>query len=302
MARAFLSAEPAQRWGERMKVSIMTISMVVRLLQGGGNLAEGYRSMMQKVAAAGFEKVDITSLELQVLGLDTVRLALQEAGLGACSYIAFERFAQTDEPPLETRIAQSKAAADAAAALGAEVLMLAPQAGDAIGACTQEQLLADMAARWRPAARYAKTLGLHPVVENTPDQRLKLLTPAELTALLDAAPELEVVFDSGNALLALEDPAAYYSKVAPRTTHVHLKDMVEAGPGVPMTDTALDGRKLAGAPLGTGLVDLAAFAAATQRAGYQGWYTLEYNQDPGLTEEEALRRHWLLAKELLRGA
>lgn len=282
-----------------MKISIMTISMLVRVLRSGGDLAAGYRAMMEKVAAAGFEAVDITSLELEVLGLETVRQTVREAGLGVCSYIAFERFARADEPTLETRIAQSKAAADAAAALGAEVLMLAPQAGDAIGACTQEQLLADMAARWRPAARYAKTLGLHPVVENTPDARLKLLTPPQLKALLDAAPELEVVFDSGNALLALEDPAAYYAQVAQRTAHVHLKDMALAEANATMADTALDGRRFTGAPLGTGLVDLPAFVEATKQAGYDGWYTLEYYTEPGFTEEASLRNNWLWAGQLL---
>ena len=97
-----------------MKISIMTISMLVRVLRSGGDLAAGYRAMMEKVAAAGFEAVDITSLELEVLGLETVRQTVREAGLGVCSYIAFERFARADEPTLETRIAQSKAAAGAA--------------------------------------------------------------------------------------------------------------------------------------------------------------------------------------------
>lgn len=285
-----------------MKVSIMTISMLVPLLRSGGNLAAGYRHMLQEVAAAGFEKVDITSLELHVLGLEAVQRALGEVGLGVCSYIAFERFAQADEPPLEMQIAQSKAAANTAAALGASVLMLAPQAGDAIDTYTGAQLQQAMAARWGPAAGYAKTLGLHPVVENTPDARLRLLTPTELTALLNAVPELEVVFDSGNALLALEDPAAYYALVAQRTTHVHLKDMAEAPSETPMADTALDGRRLTGAPLGTGLVDLNGFAAATQRAAYQGWYTLEYYKEPGASEAASLRRSWLLAEKLLHNA
>lgn len=281
-----------------MKISVMTISMLVKCLRCG-DLAAAYRDMMRSVAAAGFGAVDITSLEIQLLGLDAVQQTVADAGLGVCSYIAFERFAQGDEPPLAARIARSRAAADTAAALGASVLMLAPQAGDAVAACTGAQLRQEMAARWSVAADYARTLGLHPVVENTPDARLRLLTSSELTALLDAVPALEVVFDSGNALLALEDPAAYYAQVARRTTHVHLKDMVPAAPEAPMADTALDGRRLTGAPLGTGLVDLPAFVAATRQAGYNGWYTLEYYCEPGFSEEASLRNNRLWAEALL---
>lgn len=288
-----------------MKISIMTLSMLLRYLQEYWRehdlqkLTDNYRQMMEMIAAAGYEKVDVTSFEISTMGQDTVHRIVTQSGLRVCSYIYLDTFAQRCNVDLAEQIKQTKAAVDAAAMLRADVLMLAPLAGEQINTYSNQQLKEEMAARWRPAVLYAKELGIHPVLENTPDLRLHLCQPDELQQMLDAVPELEVVFDSGNALLANEDPSAYFAQFAAKAAHVHLKDVRLAAADDSKADTAIDGKKYRGAPIGKGVVDLKAFVRQTRLVGYDGWYTIEFYVEDGLNVESSLVRCKAYVQQLL---
>ena len=60
---------------------------------------------------------------------------------------------------------------------------------------------------------YARQLGLHPVIEDTPNLKLCLEKADEVKEVLDAVEGLELVYDSGNMILDGEDPVEMLKKL-----------------------------------------------------------------------------------------
>jgi inosose dehydratase len=109
--------------------------------------------------------------------------------------------------------------------------------------------------------------------------------PQEIATVLERS-SVDLCLDTGHLVIGGSDPVALAERAAARVGHVHLKDV----------DGPLAARVLAGeltysdavreglyVPLGAGSVDVAAFVAALERAGYSGWYVLE--QDAMLSAE-----------------
>ena len=91
------------------------------------------------------------------------------------------------------------------------------------------------------------------------------------------SPALRVNFDTGNFLLAGQDPAAAARELGDLVVLVHLKDIKLANAdeqGHVFADPA--GRTLTGSVIGQGLVDMPAVIAVLREAGYDGWLSLEY--------------------------
>jgi sugar phosphate isomerase/epimerase len=107
-------------------------------------------------------------------------------------------------------------------------------------------------ARIEPVARRHR---LRIAVENHKD-----LTAAELAALMEALSSewVGVLYDTGNNLALLEDPAETLAALAPYALGVHLKDMA--------LQPAEDGFLLSEVPLGTGIIDLPGTVDALRRA------------------------------------
>ena len=88
---------------------------------------------------------------------------------------------------------------------------------------------------------------------------------------------LRVNLDTGNFLPVGQDPLVAAKELAEWVVLVHLKDLDLAQPGETghvFTDPA--GRSLTGSVVGEGLVDLAGIYSVLDGAGYDGWYSLEY--------------------------
>jgi sugar phosphate isomerase/epimerase len=102
-------------------------------------------------------------------------------------------------------------------------------------------------------------------IEN--EHACNLGTAAETAKILDAVkhPNLALVWDPANALVAGEDPFPYGYKLLPanRIAHVHAKDC------------HMEGHKPIWGPLGTRTVDWKGQIAALMSDGYTGWLSLE---------------------------
>ena len=71
-------------------------------------------------------------------------------------------------------------------------------------------------------ARKAADAGLQVAIENHQD-----FGSDELMAFAEeAGPNVGIALDTGNPFAVAEDPVAFAKRVAPRLTHVHLKDYV----------------------------------------------------------------------------
>jgi inosose dehydratase len=123
-------------------------------------------------------------------------------------------------------------------------------------------------------AEAARARGLRPVVH--PHAGTHVEFADEIEPLVEVA---ELCLDTGHLAYAGIEPVAAYREWAGRVPYLHLKDF--------------DPERLAGnfwgsvragafRPLGEGVVDLPALAAALEEHGYDGWAVIEQDRDPGL--------------------
>jgi sugar phosphate isomerase/epimerase len=94
-----------------------------------------------------------------------------------------------------------------------------------------------------------------------------------------AGPEVKVVWDNGNFILADEMPMHAYDALLDLTVHVHIKDFAldETGQAGLKTPT---GKAYKGADIGYGDCQVAECVAALKRDGYKGWLSLEVGGPP----------------------
>lgn len=276
-------------------ISLMTISMlgsaffVYKMDHDRENLEEYYEEMMDVVKEAGYGAVDVTSHEVMLLGEGYIKKQLKMRGLTVSSYIHFDRFALMDDG-FDGRVENAMEAVDIALKLGTRVLMLVPMAHDGIEAGQPEQLRSNMIRHWIPVADYAQKKRVHPVVEDTPDLRLCFCKAGDVKAVMDAVKGLELVYDSGNMILAGEDPVAYVKEFAGRIGFVHLKDVKILKKGKSSsTECMADGTPTQAAPTGTGVIDLKGVVRALLDSGYEGGMTVEFAKHPDKSYLESMK-------------
>ncbi len=115
------------------------------------------------------------------------------------------------------------------------------------------------------------------------------------------SPALRANLDTGNFLLVGQNPTDAARDLADLVALVHLKDFAVAPEGqTSHVYKGLDGVGYTGTAVGEGQVELARIVDILQRAGYQGWLSLEYEggQDP-LTI--GVPRSLAAARQLLNG-
>jgi len=102
------------------------------------------------------------------------------------------------------------------------------------------------------------------------------------TKLLDAifakAPELGMVFDTGNFLFAGEDCLDALSDLAPLVCHVHLKDRKSE-------------KDMSCPAPGTGCIPIKDIVTALLKEGYDGWFTVEFSSGNMLSDAETAYRN-----------
>ena len=266
-----------------LKLSLMTLNMMFRFgyqYLGIDHDAEEYEEnwleMIDLVRDSGFKAVDVTSIELMILGEEKIRRYLSERDLSVSSIIDMDSYQDTEPGSFEQKIAMHKSVMDSAVHLGTQVVMLALGARGEMENRTKESVHAALLKYFLPLSEYGKSLGLHVVVEDTPNMAFYLDRAAELAAILEQAPDLEVVYDSGNMILVHEDPVEYFKEFAGRTAHIHLKDIMKAPEGMRGAEIGEDGTPFTAAPAGTGIVDMPALIREIKNSGYEGYLTVEY--------------------------
>lgn len=284
-----------------MKLSLMTIKIFFQMLMkyqidhDMEDLLESYEEMMQLVSESGYTAVDVFSTETSLFSEKTVKHVLDRNNLKVSSYIYMAPFAAMDEDGLSDRIKEAKKAVDSAVFLETKVLMLVPQAQEETENYSSEKIREQLIRHWIPVTEYAQTRGIHTVVEDTPDLRLHLCKMQELQEILNAVPGREMVYDSGNMLLVGEDPVDYYESFTDRIAHIHLKDMQNAKEQDPLADTAWNGKKMKGAPTGTGMVHLKDLLKHIKFHGYSRYLSVEFIND----SEGDYRQSLIRSKEYL---
>ncbi len=264
-----------------MKFSLMTTTMVIDLLmelQKGRSKEEitrEYAAMLEMIAGIGIPAVEVTSIELDLFGLEEVKKQLEICHLEVGGFVHLDQYACTDSNQAEKMIALAKTRIDDAVSLGADNLMLALMAQEDVSEHSREELTKALIRNIQPIAEYGSEKGIRVSVEDTPDIRLPLCDTADTKALLDAVPDLYLTYDSGNMLLKNDSPILYLETFRDRVCHVHLKDMAYMQSGQP-GDVDVDGRVIAGCMHGEGIVDFAEIGKILRESGYRGVAVIEY--------------------------
>lgn len=201
------------------------------------------------------------------------------------------------EPPAEL-MAAARSLVDA----GGEVLLLA--------------LVAD--ADWgprRPVASHsavALARGLEVINETVSELGLttaihphvgSLVETAAEVAALDALTSVPWCLDTGHMLIGGIDPAGFVRSHADRIAHVHLKDVDGSlARRVEAKDMSLAEGTRAGLflPLGEGDADIAGVLDELERAGYEGWLTLEQDTVLGVAGRAEPRTEVARSVEFVR--
>lgn len=286
-------------------LSVQTLAMFFvpfykfRLDHDPEDLLETYTEMMDLVAGAGYEAVDVTTWEVAALGLTDVARILKERGLSVSSLICPSSIAMPDDEGISQRVEELKKCADLCAALGSHVFMIVPQAHPGIEAMSREEIHAAMERHLSPVAEYAAGKGLVTVIEDTPDLKLHLCSMTDLDEVLAAVPQLRLIYDSANMILTGEDPVEFLRHFAGRIGYVHLKDIRPALPGAIVKDIDENGKEWSTAPSGFGVVNLHAVCDELKEQGYDGGVTVEFAVDDDRNFARSLNRSREYAENLI---
>jgi len=128
----------------------------------------------------------------------------------------------------------------------------------------KDSALVDISPRLAAFAAEAASEGFTLAIEDYDNFASPCCGLASVKGLLDAAPELGCVFDSGNYLFCGEDCMRALPILENRVSHVHLKDRVS---GSDMTTPAV----------GTGCIPITFVIQRLVQGGYDGWFTVEFS-------------------------
>ncbi len=188
---------------------------------------------------------------------------------------------------LDDQLAYVHRAASTLAGVGAEIMVLGP---DAATSGYEERIRMDDA-DWKTfgdgladVRRIAGDAGLHVALH--PHWGMVIETADEIERLLHTT-DVDLCLDTGHLALAGADPREMVRRFGDRVAHMHLKDL----------DPAIAGRVRTGAigyrdavarglyrPLGQGGIDIVGVVTELDRHGYGGWWVLE--QDTVLADAE----------------
>ena len=224
------------------RISVMTMVF-------GGELSTkklGDVEMLQGLENMGFDGVELTAGRVLAEPelLDTYKAYLADSPLevtcidGPCNLIG------ADQATRDTGIDALRCAIDVAEALGAPLVLAAgSQLSGDITPADGRRMTADGLRACQPMSEAA---GITLAIEDFGVAPTLQCRAADCLDVLDQAPGVAFVFDTGNFYFAGEDPLGAFDVLAPKTCHVHLKDWVKSD-----TPQIAD---VAGAPLGAGLI------------------------------------------------
>ena len=237
----------------------------------------------------GFTPVDCVRVaaELKMEGIDWVttygedpallRKMSEDAGLTVAAHTFFLRLKEG-----ETLAGVAERSLDNACILGAPVVMIPPC--PLAGVESREEnhkRWCDMLAEVAPLAE-ARDLVL--TVENFPGPLSPFVTAEDFYKAKAIIPSLKLTFDNGNAATG-EDQLASLERCFPDIAHVHLKDWDRSETEAEGMRQMLDGAYYRPALIGEGAIDSVATVKALEKAGYQGFINIEYENNKYRADE-----------------
>ncbi len=206
--------------------------------------------------------------------IPAVKKKIADAGLELAVYSISNDFFQPDASAGQRQLADLKHGVDVALELGVRLMRVF--SGSHRKGYSSEQGMEWIIDGLTAGAAYAEQHGVTLALEN---HGLFAGRSDQVRSIIEQvnSPALRANLDTGNFLLAGQNPLEAAQDLAELVDLVHLKDFGHAAPDQRgEVFRSLDGKTFTGTVLGEGLVELEAIIATLDEAGYRGWLSLEY--------------------------
>jgi len=254
-----------------LKTCITNYSFV-RSLRGGTMNVEGFCDFCGK---AGFEGVELISYFWKDKDSEMKRLPewLKRNRLKLAGYGTRSNFLSRESGEIEQSFENIRTAIVDARRIGAKTCRVF--GGSSIEGWTLESALDQVVGAFRKLAPLAEEQGVVLTVENHGGFPA---TAEEVIAVIKGVDSrcFACLLDTGNFLVADEDPLKAAHKLAPYVRHVHVKDMLKfrAGSGLGQKASRAD-FNIAACALGAGIIPNREIFKALISAGYDGYVSME---------------------------
>ena len=234
------------------------------------NGTASFEDMVRFARENGFDGLDLMSYQME-LEPEAVRAIMER--YGAVNVIM--PFSEaTNEGAFQGMLGAAKAEIDRAVEAGALQILVVPGGYVRGDGMTREQSALAMIRGLEACVAYGKEKGISISTETLESTSVPWGSLWNMKRAFDTIPDLRYTHDTGNPLVAGEDPLALCEAFWDRVSSVHFKDLGLTEPGN-NTYFTMDGECLHMVPPGTGRVDFAAHLKYFARQGYEGYITIE---------------------------
>ncbi len=252
-----------------MKISIMSLCFQKSMDSGEMTLQD----VIKCCADAGAEGIELMDRHTQLGPVEELASQISDAGMVMNSLCLPCDFVQSDDALAEAVDAAAERM-DVALAIGCKLLMLSP--GSRKESWEYGDIRRSMAKGMALLCARAAPHGVTVTTENHGGMAALRGKTEHLLEFKELAPDLFLTYDSGNFVLADEDPMAALHALMPWIVHVHLKDWRQASPRAAKTSRSISGRRYEGIVIGDGVVPTREIVTTLLEEGYDGYLSIEY--------------------------
>ena len=238
------------------------------------NGTASFEDLVRFVKENGFDGLDMMSYQMEMDPKEH-KAILEKYGVVLSAVNIIMPFSEANcEEAFRGMLMGAKAQIDHAVESGAKQILLVPGGYVRGENMTREQTFQAMIRGLTACVAYGKEKGIPISTETLESVCVPWSSLGEMQRVFDTVPGLNYTHDSGNPLVANEDPLALCQTLWDRVSSVHFKDLkyTEAGEN---TYRTMDGQYLCLAAPGTGVVDFAAHLKFFAEKDYQGYITIE---------------------------
>ncbi|MCD8216920.1 MAG: sugar phosphate isomerase/epimerase [Clostridiales bacterium] len=238
------------------------------------NGSASFEDLVRFTKEQGFSGLDMMYFQMELPGSE-MREILERYQVVLSAVNIIIPFSEADCPEaLEGMFQAACKAIDHAAEAGAKNILFMPAGYVRTEGVTRENTYQNIVEGLRKVLKYGKEKDLCIGTETLECSAVPYCSCAEMQRVFDAVPGLRYIHDTGNPLVANEDPIAMYEMLRDKVMSVHFKDLGygEAGPN---TYRCMDGKIMKSVPFGSGEVDFREHLRRLKKDGFDGYITLE---------------------------
>ena len=252
------------------------------------NGTASFEDLVRFTAENGFDGLNMMSFQMELSGAEH-RAILEKYGVVLSDANVIVPFSDAEnEEAYQAILADSKTLIDQAVEAGAKHILLVPGGYRRNPNMTREQTFRAMTRGVNDCLAYAKDKGVPISTETLESTCVPWCSIADMERIFAVCPDLAYNHDSGNPLVANEDPMAMLERFGERCVNVHFKDLAYTDdPAGDRTYRCMDGLYVKLCPLGEGLVDFPAHLRKLKELGYEGYISLEGGRPAATKWDEA---------------